>query len=241
MLAPLPSRGRPPAPAGSRTTSSGAALGDQLAEVHGEDVVAGVDHHLHVVLDQQLAETLRPAGPGAARRSRRAPAGSCRRSARRAAAAAGPWPWPGRSRPGAACRRTAPTGSRTRTRPGGSARSRRSRPGRRLEPNMVRTQTRRPGPLGPVRASAPSWMLSWTSRSGSSRTVWNVRATRFVRHLRRRDACGTPRRRRAARRRVSWVSRVMAPMQRALARPVGPDDPVDQAGLAASSRSRRRP
>src|SRR5690606_5182151 len=34
------------------------ALGDELADVHREQVVAGVDHHFHVVLDDELGDSL---------------------------------------------------------------------------------------------------------------------------------------------------------------------------------------
>ena len=113
---------------GSRRTSSGRPLGDLLAVVEDGDPVADAHDELHVVLDEQDREPEVAAEPRDERRQvGRLPAGSCPRRARRAAAASGWRPGPGRSRAGAGRRR------------GGSSRARCRLP---LRPTSVRSSVR---------------------------------------------------------------------------------------------------
>ena len=72
-----------------RTTSLRRALGDERPKFIANDVVAGVDHHLHVVLDEQLGQALGAQFLQQLGDLRAARSGSCRPSARRAAAGAG--------------------------------------------------------------------------------------------------------------------------------------------------------
>ena len=86
--------------------SSGLALGDLLAAVEHGDALGDPHDDAHVVLDEQDRDLAARRAPGGrTRRTAPTPAGSCRPSARRAAA---PWaaaPAPGRPRAGAGRRR----------------------------------------------------------------------------------------------------------------------------------------
>ena len=116
---------------GSLRTVLRLALGDLLAVVEHRDLLGDAHDHLHVVLDEQdrqLALVAQLAHELAS--APRTPAGSCRPSARRAAAASGPTPARGRSPRGAGRRRR----GWTRRRRGGAGRRRRSRAARAPSP-----------------------------------------------------------------------------------------------------------
>ena len=174
---------RPPLPAevgllhgGSRTTSSGVPSAMSLPKFIAQHVVTGVDHHLHVVLDEQLAEPSPRSRCSSAEISRRSawfmPAVGSSSSSSRGSH---------RERPGdlhpalRAVRQLA--GAEVLLQPGQPVRSIASR--HRRGALRAAAAGSRPRSASPCAAGrAPSWMFSRTVRSGSSRTVWKVRATR---------------------------------------------------------------